>query len=249
MPRRIRNAVIVPAIISPQRKAQKRIHAKAFMARRRRQRIRPKRTRRTPPAMRVERHRVKIVIPYASTEGSWQRWFAHIKLSSFTKRFENVYSEFKITSLTARYHPNNSLNDIGLYAGVMLDRDGFGSYGAADASSWFNTIVAMPGSQVHPRYTASTYQWKPTEPSAREWRVKGDDYHIATVYLCNNQPAAATNSLGGDLVITATLLTRGLYYNAPVGVLESVGSRQIHGASTSSHCDFEEVEMEQLTPH
>lgn len=232
-------AVVVNATGSKNKKK----NAKLFMARRKRQRVmvRRRRTRRDPPALRTERHTVKVVIPYAKTDGSFQRWLYHVKLSDFTKRFVSVYSEFRVTSVYAKYLPNNSLNETGLYAGVFLDKDGFGNFGAATAPTWFPTIVAMPGSKVQPRYVASSYRWRPTEPSMREWRTKSEDVELATLYLCNN--GAVTDELGGAILLVATLLTRGMYYNAPAGVAEMINS-----ASSNFHSndrdEFECVGME-----
>lgn len=174
----------------------------------------PKTRRRRNNFMGVSKIPVRRIIPYSATSGSQHRWYYQVKLSNFSKMFQDEYAEFKIIRLRVRYLPNNSTNETGLYTAVLLDRDGFGNYGAATATAWFTTIGAMPGARVLPRYVASTYHWKPTEPSVREWRNKGQDLTYCTIYICNN--GLETDELGGMLEISGTLLARGLYYNAAV---------------------------------
>lgn len=177
-------------------------------------RRRPRTQRKRSKFMGVSRIPVRRIIPYAATSGSQHRWYYPITLSLFAKAFYDEYSEFKATRIRVRYLPNNSTNETGLYTAVLLDRDGFGSYGTATASSWFTTIGAMPGAKVHPRFVASSYYWKPTEPTARDWFNRKQNITYCTIYICNN--GQETEELGGMLEISCTMLARGMYYNALV---------------------------------
>lgn len=176
---------------------------------------RPKnRRRRKNNFMGVSRIPCRRIIAYSATSGSKHRWYYQVRLSNFSKMFSEEYAEFKVTNIRVRYLPNNSTNETGLYTAVLLDREGFGAYGTATAVAWFATIGAMPGARVLPRYIASTYRWRPTEPSARDWRSKDQDTVYCTIYICNN--GQETDELGGMLELSCTLLARGIYYNAAV---------------------------------
>lgn len=153
---------------------------------------------------------------YEQTSGSQHRWYYTIPLSLFSNSFKSSFEEFKVVSMVVKYIPNNSLNETGLYASVLLDRDGFGSFGTATAIQWFQYIGSMPGAIIRPRHTSTSHRWKPTEPTARDW-TRGNiasTMRLATIYLCNN--GKETEELGGLLDIKATLLVRGRYWNAAV---------------------------------
>lgn len=182
--------------------------------RKRRQMKKFKRRRKRSNFMGVSRIPVRRVVVYEASSGSYHRWYFNVKLSTFMHMFADEYQEFKVTRLRVRYVPNNATNETGLYSAVLLDREGFGSFGASTAVSWFPTIGAMPGAQIRPRYQPATMSWKPTEPTARDWYNRTQDVTYATVYICNN--GKETDELGGLLEITGTLLARGLYYNAKV---------------------------------
>lgn len=166
------------------------------------------------------------VVVYESSSGTTHRWLYNIKLSIFMKTFQDEYQDFKMTNMRIRYIPNNSTNETGLYAAVLLDSEGFGAWGSATAVQWFQTIGAMPGARIRPRYVSTTFRWRPTEPSAREWHTRSQDLTYATVYICNN--GKETDELGGMLEITGTMLVRGLYYNAVVKkqIASALGSIQ-----------------------
>lgn len=171
-------------------------------------------TRRRNGFMGVSKIPCRRVVPYAATAGSKHRWYFNVKLSLFDKAFTSTYQDFKMLSLKVRYLPNNSTSETGLYTAVLLDNTGFGAYGAATAASWFTTIGAMPGAKIRARYIPSVFNWKPTEPSAREWNNKSQDPVYCTIYICNN--GQENDELGGMLEISGTMLARGLFYNAAV---------------------------------
>lgn len=185
-------------------------------ARRQRQRGRKVGRRRgLPPALRPVRLNVKRIVMYEKTTGTEHRWYYQIPLSLFTASFTATFQEFKVVSMSVKYVPNNSLSETGLYTAVLLDRDGFGSYGAATAAQWFAYIGNMPGSVIHPRHAPSTHRWRPTEPSVKDWFNKDQvSVTLATIYICNN--GKETEELGGLLEIRATLLSRGRFWNAAI---------------------------------
>lgn len=162
---------------------------------------------------------LRKAITFAASSGSKHRWKYDVTFSLFTKNYAQVYAEFKVMKLHINYIPNNPTTETGLYVSVIADKDGFGGFGAAAATSWFPTLCAFPGSKVRPRYVGVTHNWRPTEPSEREW-VKGDasDFDLCTVYTCSN--GLETDELGGMLLISATVLARGTHYNAVQRSLE-----------------------------
>lgn len=172
------------------------------------------RRRRKPKFMGVSRIPIRRIVPYAATSGSQHRWYYPITLQLFAKMFYDQYAEFKVTRIFVKYLPNNSTNETGLYTAVLLDREGFGAYGAATAAAWFSYIGAMPGARVRPRFTSSSYSWIPTEPTARDWFNRKQKITYCTIYICNN--GKETDELGGMLEITCTMMARGMYYNAAV---------------------------------
>lgn len=171
---------------------------------------------RMPAALKPMRLPVKRIVMYESTSGSKHRWYYVIPLSLLTASFTSTFQEFKVISMTVTYTPNNSLSETGLYASIMLDREGFGSFGSATATSWFSYLGNMPGSVIKPRHAPSTHRWKPTEPSVRDWFNKDQvaNVHLATIYICNNGKEDV--ELGGLLNIKAVLLARGRYWNAAI---------------------------------
>lgn len=171
---------------------------------------------RVPAALKPTRIPVRRIVMYEETSGSAHRWYYPIPLSLFVASFKQTFDEFKVISMTVKYIPNNSLNETGLYTAIMLDREGFGSFGSATAVQWFEYLGCMPGSVIKPRHASSIHRWKPTEPSARDW-IRGDATSkiiLATIYICNN--GKETEELGGLLEIRANLLFRGRYWNASV---------------------------------
>lgn len=185
---------------------------------RRRQRRVGKGRRSTPAALKPIRLPIKRVVLYSQTSGSQHRWYYVVPLSLITASLTDTFEEFKVINLSVKYVPNNAASETGLYTSVLLDRSGFGAFGAATAVQWFQYIGSMPGAVIKPRYQPTTHRWKPTEPSARDW-IRGQDakgMHLATIYICNN--GLETEELGGLLDIRATLLARGRYWNAAVSV-------------------------------
>lgn len=171
---------------------------------------------RVPAALKPTRISVRRIVMYQETSGSSHRWYYQIPLSLFAASFKQTFDEFKVISMTVKYIPNNSLNETGLYTAIMLDREGFGSFGSATAVQWFEYLGCMPGSVIKPRHAPSFHRWKPTEPSARDW-IRGDASSkvvLATIYICNN--GKETEELGGLLEIRANLLFRGRYWDASV---------------------------------
>lgn len=201
------------------------------------------RRRRRNNFMGVSRIPVRRVVPYAASSGSEHRWYYNVKLSHFYGMFTSQYQEFRMANIRVRYLPNNSTNETGLYAAVMLDREGFGGYGAATAVKWFTTIGAMPGARIRARYTPTTFVWRPTEPSAREWCTYKQDITYCTVYICNN--GLETEELGGMIEITGTLIARGLYYNAVVTAIARADPVMFphHSVHSSSSLEFEQLDI------
>lgn len=164
----------------------------------------------------VSRIPVKHVYLWADTKGTSGKWYINIMLRKIVGSFVTSYDEFKVSRLRAVYRPNNSVSDTGLYCGVLLDGTGFGAYGSASETEWFRTLASFPGSKVRPRHITSSYVWYPTEPSDREWfsYQQDSDKSVATLYFADN--GKETVELGGVIEIFATVLARGLYYNATV---------------------------------
>lgn len=163
---------------------------------------------------RYTRLTVKRSISFDATWGTDHRWYYPIRLSLLEQALNQTFDEFKVIRISVRYLPNDPQSETGLLAFVLLDREGFGAYGSSTGKAWFPVLSAMPGSRVGPRYRPYTLNWRPTEPSARDWFRHKDNPVLCTAYICNNGSEKTT--LGGVFMISATLLARGLYYNAGV---------------------------------
>lgn len=216
--------------------------AAVMKAKARRQRSRPRkggRKRGTPAALRPMRITVKRVVMYEKTSGSEHRWYYHIPVSLFAASFTASFQEFKVTSFSVRYIPNNSLSETGLYCSILLDRDGFGSYGAATATSWFTYLGNMPGSIIKPRHASSQHRWRPTEPSARDWLNKDQlKTNLATIYVCNN--GKETEELGGLLEIRGVMLVRGRFWDAAISSVPTIQQQEpSSGVSACPTCTCE----------
>lgn len=174
-----------------------------------------RRPRRRPmPWARATTLRVKKVVTFAASRGSNHRWFYDIKYDQLIGNFKETYAEFKVMNFRASYLPNSSTSETGLYVSVLADKDGFGDYGPATAVSWFPSLCSFPGAKIRPRYVGCSHYWRPTEPSEREWHNRKADFHLATIYVCNN--GAESDVLGGMIMIDATLKARGFYYDGKV---------------------------------
>lgn len=210
---------------------------------------RRRRRNRVPPSLRSVVLTIKHIVPYESTSGSAHRWYYQVKKNWLCSSFLKTFAEFKPISLHVRYVPNNSTNETGLYTGVLLDREGFGSYGSATASQWFKTIAAMPGAKVRARYTPTTFRWRPTEPTVRDWIAYNTNTTYCTVYVCNN--GKETDELGGLFEVTARIAARGLMYNASVGLYHACrlgaprpDDSMLEAASSPAlSSDFERIEL------
>lgn len=181
--------------------------------RKRRSRRRPK----TLGYMRPTRLTVRLCIPWSETKGSDARWYTNITLKQLVERYTTVYDEFRVVRLDIQHKPANAASAVGLYAGVLMDQKGFGSFGTATAPSWFKTLASMPGSKVCNPHMGMRFSWRPTEPDSRQWRSfqQGEtDYTVCTIYFADNGDQAT--ELGGALIVYATVLGRGMYYNAKV---------------------------------
>lgn len=177
-----------------------------------------RRIKRAPGALKVSKLNLRHVVLYEGTEGSQHRWYYQIKKSWLCSTFTSTFDEFKVLSIRVRYVPNNATNETGLYASVLLDREGFGNWGSSTAIQWFPTLGAMPGCRIRPRYAPTTHVWRPTEPTVRDWCRYNQDITYCTVYVCNN--GKENEELGGLFEVSATFLARGIYYNAKVKALQ-----------------------------
>lgn len=178
-------------------------------------RRKPQRRRQTNGYLRPIRIPVRSTIEWSRTKGTSGKWSFSIKLNDLIKNFVSTYDEFKVLKLIVRWLPNNSTNSQGLTSAVLMDQDGFGEFGSASAASWFNTICSMPGSYVGNRHTSFALRWKPTEPTARDWRSyqRGEtSYTVCHFYMADN--GEEDSELGGIILITGLAQGRGMYYNA-----------------------------------
>lgn len=162
----------------------------------------------------VSRLVVRRIVPYTSTFGSEHRWYYGITTNFINSSFSSTYHQFKYLDMSVRYRPNNAKNETGLYAYVLLDRGGFGTFGSASAASWFKTLGTMPGVKIRPRFESSVQIWRPTESSTRDWFTYDQETTLAACYVCSN--GKETEELGGIFEITARVLARGLYFSATV---------------------------------
>lgn len=198
--------------------------------------------------VRATRLQVRRSVDFDATWGTDHRWYYPVKLNILNAAFKNTFDEFKVISITVRYLPNDAQNETGLLVFVLLDREGFGSYGSATGKSWFTTLAAMPRAKVGPRYRPAVQRWRPSEPSARDWFRHTDNPTLCTAYVCNN--GKETDVLGGNFQISATLLARGLYYNATVthalSLLNQRDGAVQSGSGVEEHIltSFEHIEME-----
>lgn len=176
-----------------------------------------RRLRRTPGALKSSRLNIRHIVLYQNTSGSAHRWYYAITKSWLCSTFLSTFDEFKVISIRVKYIPNNATNETGLYASVLLDRSGFGGWGAATAIQWFPTLGAMPGCRIRSRFTPCTHFWRPTEPTVRDWFNHDQDTTYCTMYVCNN--GKETDELGGLFEVSATFLARGIYKNAKVNLL------------------------------
>lgn len=176
--------------------------------------------------MRPIRIPVRKCITWKETKGTTGKWLYHLKLGVLCNNFEKVFDEFKVVRLTFVHRPANSTSTSGLYAGVLMDQNGFGDFGSASAESWFQTIASMPGARVQSPHVGMRFTWRPTEPDSRAWRSyqqsEEKDYVICTLYFADNGDQSV--ELGGVIVVTGTILVRGKYYNAQVTQALASGS-------------------------
>lgn len=159
----------------------------------------------------------KKIVLWSSMSGTKGKWLYHISLSDLIAPYVSTYDEFRVVSLRVTYKPDNATSADGLCAGVLMDQNGFGEYGSASETAWFQTIGSMPGSKIKPRFVTTTYFWRPTEPNSKEWRSyqrsETATYKVATFYMADDGKESA--EYGGILEISGLVLGRGRYYNAP----------------------------------
>lgn len=186
---------------------------------------------------------VKQVIEFSSTSGSNRRYTYPITISSLTAAFKSTFDEFKVQSITVIYRPNETAETQGVYVGVLLDHNGFGDYGASTASAWFKTLGAFPGSKIRHRHIPSTYYWRPTEPTARDWyRGTDPDRTLARIYICDNEVTSTTAVFGGLFEINARVRMRGLYYGAAVKAALQQKTELSHLSVTPDISDLEIID-------
>lgn len=192
----------------------------AGMPRKQRRPRRQRRGRRTRSLgyMRPIRIPVRKCITWNETSGTTGKWLYHLKLGVLCNNFEKVFDEFKVVRLTVTHRPANATSTSGLYAGVLMDQNGFGEFGNATGAAWFKTIASMPGAKVQSPHIGMRFTWRPTEPDSRQWRSYQRDeeknYVICTIYFADN--GDQSTELGGVLIITGTIYVRGKYYDAQV---------------------------------
>lgn len=181
----------------------------------------PRRARRGPTRLsngylRPERLHIRDIVPWKEMGGTKNRWSYHISLASLITPFKNVYDEFRVLNLRVKFFSDAQEGGAtGCYTGILMDQNGFGDFGAATGSAWFKSIGCFPGSVVKHRGENITLTWRPTEPSAREWR-RGEaegKYVVASVFFADD--GEQETEIGGTIHITGTVLARGRWYNVP----------------------------------
>lgn len=166
--------------------------------------------------LRPERLQIRDIVPWKEMGGTKNRWSYHISLASLITPFKNVYDEFRVLSLRVKFFSDAQEGGAtGCYTGILMDQNGFGDFGAATGAEWFKSIGCFPGSVVKHRGENITLSWRPTEPSAREWR-RGESegkYVVASVFFADD--GEQETEIGGTIHITGSVLARGRWYNVP----------------------------------
>lgn len=182
----------------------------------RRRRRRQRQRRRANAAFKITRFNVKHVFLWKDFNGDHGKFWLKINLSTLVYPYSFAFDEFRVSRIRCVYKPNNAVSETGLYAAVLLDGAGFGSYGTGTEAGWFRSLATFPGSRIQPRHLPVGLVWYPTEPSDREWLRFVDDKNtiLCSVWFCDN--GMETAELGGVLEVTASIQARGLYWNASV---------------------------------
>lgn len=163
--------------------------------------------------------RAKRIYLWTDMSGTSGKWYKNFTLSELTESFHGSFDEFKIVHIRCNYKPDNAINTVGLYCGVLMDQSGFGKYDLTTEVRWFRTLSSFPGSKIRPRHTPMSFTWYPTEPASRNWyRYQTDNNSvIATCYISNDgQEVKDAPELGGVMELFVTMKARGLFWNADI---------------------------------